>query len=64
MTEIRSTKAPGTSKTIVANSTLFAVYTIAKWINPELEIPDEVLVALTTLGNIWLRLLTKLPIGG
>ena len=52
------------SKTVVFNSSLLALYTIAQWVWPQFTIPEEVLVAGTTLINLILRLTTKQPIGG
>ena len=52
------------SKTVLTNSLVFAIYTIAKWINPDLEVPQDVLVSFLTVGNLLLRFVTKSPLGG
>lgn len=56
-------KAPMTSKTIQVNTGAFAVYTLARWIWPDVEIPEDVVVQGMALINILLRMVTTSKLG-
>jgi hypothetical protein len=63
MAEIE-TKSAMKSKTVGINAGIMALYTVAKWVKPDLEIPQDVLVSGLSLANLILRLMTTKGIGG